>query len=190
MTFSKQNLHDYLKQDMSFYYKQSRWERFMCWFTQDPVYFIAKYIRFLRKEEYYYNFRQDKVGKLGYLLYFRKKNRLGNKIGFKIPKNCIGPGLTIYHHGEIIINETAVVGANCRLHGGNCIGNNGVIDVSPRIGDNLDVGIGAKIIGDIELGNHVTIGANAVVTRSFPEDGIILLGIPADKKKCLRGDEK
>lgn len=182
MICNKQDLQDYMKKDMNFYYSQSRKERFINWLTCDPVYVIAKYIRLLRKEEYYFNTSNSKLGTVMYLIYFRKKNRLGNKIGFKIPKNCFGPGLTVYHHGEIIINENVKVGANCKLHGGNCIGNNGINDDVPCIGDCLDLGIGAKIIGNIELRDNVRIGANAVVTQSFKENDIILVGCPAYKK--------
>lgn len=42
------------------------------------------------------------------------------------------------------------------MHGGNCIGNNGIRDKSPSIGDGLDLGIGAKVIGDMKLGNNIT----------------------------------
>lgn len=182
MIQTKNDFREYIFRDMEFYYSQSKHEQFICHITHDPVYYIAKYIRLLRKEEYYYNTKRGKMGTFLYLYYFRRKNMLGNKLGFKIPKNCIGPGLTIYHHGEIIVNETAQVGANCKMHGSNCIGNNGKEDMSPIIGDNLDLGIGAKIIGDVKLGNSIKIGANAVVTKSFQEDNITLVGIPARKK--------
>lgn len=181
MILNKQDLKNYIKADMEFYYKQSRWDRFIYRITEDPVSLIARYLRYMRKEEYYFNSGKGKWGKVCYLFYFRKKNHLGNRLGFKIPKNTFGPGLTIFHHGEIIVNESAKVGANCRLHGGNCIGNDGIRDCSPYIGDNLDLGIGAKIIGDVHLGNFVRIGANAVVTKSFEEDSITLVGIPARK---------
>ena len=85
------------------------------------------------------------------------------------------------HHGEIIVNEDAVIGANALLHGRNCIGNNGTDGCVPEIGDNLDLGIGAKVIGNIKLGNNVTVGANAVVTKSFQNDCTVV-GIPAKLK--------
>lgn len=181
MIYDKKTLRDYLKSDMSFYYNQSRRERFLNWLTGDPVYFIAKYIRLLRKEEYFYNKNKTKIDTILYLLYFRRKNILGNKLGFKIPKNCFGLGLTIYHHGEIIVNENVRVGTNCRMHGDNCIGNDGINDEVPCIGDGLDLGIGAKIIGDVELGNNIRVGANAVVTKSFVKDNLTLVGCPAQE---------
>lgn len=182
MITCKEDLKEYLSRDMRLYYKQSRRERFINWLTCDPIYYIARYLYFLRKEEYYYNVKNGMIGTLCYLFYFRKKNRLGNKLGFKIPKNCFGPGLTIYHHGEIIINESARIGSDCHLHGSNCVGNNGIEDKSPRIGDGLDLGIGAKVIGNVILGNSIRVGANSVVTKSCMDDEITLIGAPAHKK--------
>lgn len=179
MIQSKNDLKLYLQQDMKFYHAYSRRDRFLCWLTCDPAYEIARYVRLLRKEEYYHNCVKGIFGTIGYLWFFRAKNRLGNRIGFKIPKNTFGPGLTIYHHGEIIVNENARIGANAKLHGGNCIGNNGKVDAAPVIGNDLNLGIGAKIIGDICLGNGVSVGANAVVTKSCSRDGATLVGIPA-----------
>ncbi len=168
---------------MPFYQSLSRWDRFQCRVTMDPLYCIAKYVRMLRFEEYHLNSKRTLWHFICNLYYQRKKNQLGNKLGFKIPPNCFGPGLMIYHHGEIIVNEDVRVGANCRMHGGNCIGNNGKTKDVPIIGDDLDLGIGAKIIGDVHLGNRVRVGANAVVTKSFEDDSITLIGIPAIRLK-------
>ena len=183
MIESKADLKRYITEDMSFYHQYSRRDRLILWFIQDPAYLIARYLRFLRKEEYFFNVRQDCLGKILYLYYFRKKNLLGNKLGFKIPKNCFGPGLTIYHHGNIIVNEAARIGANCRLHGNNCIGNKGHVDLAPIIGDSLDLGFGACVIGGVTLGDHATVGANAVVVKSNPENAITLVGVPARELK-------
>lgn len=183
MIESKADLRRYIAEDMFFYHQYAKRDQLIFRIIQDPVYLITKYLHFLRKEEYYFNSRQDTLGKILYLYYFRKKNQLGNKLGFKIPKNCFGPGLTIYHHGNIIINETARIGANCQLHGNNCIGNKGNIDLAPIIGDNLDLGFGACIIGDVTLRDNITVGANAVVVKSNQENAITLVGVPARKLK-------
>ena len=179
MIKSKVDLKRHIAEDMSFYHQYSKRDRLILWIIQDPAYQIARYLRFLRKEEYFFNTRTDILGKLLYFYYFRKKNRLGNKLGFKIPKNCFDAGLTIYHHGNIIINEAVRIGANCRLHGNNCIGNNGNIDFAPTVGNNLDMGFGACIIGGVTLGNNVVVGANAVVVKSNPDNAITLVGVPA-----------
>ena len=179
MITNKAEYREYQNRDMAFYRNLSRKDRFVCWLVRDPLYFIAKYVRLLRKDEFLFNTGKCHFRRLSHLLVLAQKNSLGNRLGFKIPRNCFGPGLMIYHHGEIIVNENARIGADCSLHGGNCIGNNGKTDGAPVIGDGLDLGIGAKIIGAVTLGEHVTVGANAVVTKSFAEDGLILVGIPA-----------
>ena len=104
---------------------------------------------------------------------------LSIKLGYTIPPNCFGPGLSIAHRGTIVVNSKARIGANCRLHVGVVIG--GGIKGAPTIGDNCYIGPGAKIYGDIIIGNNVKIGANAVVNKDFPEDNILIAGIPAKK---------
>jgi serine O-acetyltransferase len=108
---------------------------------------------------------------------FRLRARTaGMKLGFSIPPNVFGPGLTIAHWGTIVVNDRAVVGARCRLHPGTVIGVKD--DAVATIGDDCYLGPGCKLIGGVVLGNNVTVGANAVVTHSFP-DGSTLVGIPA-----------
>lgn len=68
----------------------------------------------------------------------------------------------------------------CQLHGNNCIGNNRKEDErSPHIGNNVEIGVGAKIIGDIYVVDNVKIGANAVVVKSCFTNGATLVGVPA-----------
>ena len=93
-----------------------------------------------------------------------------------IPVNCFGPGLSIAHYGPIVVNTTAKVGKNCRIHEGVTIGATGKNGQAATIGDNCFLATGAKVIGDIHLGNDIAVGANAVVTKSFLEDKITLGG--------------
>ena len=182
MIQTKQDLKEYLSADMKFYSSYNKKDKLIFRICQDSFYYIYKYIKFLRKEEYYANIHSSKFNTLMCLWYYKRKNKLGNKLGFRIPRNTFGPGLEIYHHGEVIVNEGARIGANAKLHGGNCIGNNGKIDLAPQIGDYLNLGIGAKIIGKVNLGNNIRVGANAVVTKSFDGDSLTLVGIPAHSK--------
>ena len=152
--------------------------------VHDPEYYISKYLQYLRKQEYYINTgRNNKFKILLSIFYERKKHNLGNKLGFYIGPNCFGEGLTIYHHGTIIVNPSARIGKNCKLHGNNCIGNNGQDDNNPVIGDNVDIGFGAVIIGNIQIADNIKIGANAVVNKSFSEPGITIAGVPAKRIK-------
>lgn len=78
------------------------------------------------------------------------------------------------------MNDTARIGKNCRIHEGVTIGATGKNGQAAIIGNNCFIATGAKVIGDIHLGNDIAIGANVVVTKSFIEDGITLGG-PAKK---------
>lgn len=139
-----------------------------------------KFIKYLRYAEYHKN-NKGILHKFMYLHYARKKNRLGSRIGVEIWENSFEEGLVIHHNGNIVINGDAKIGKNCQLHGDNCIGNSYAGSGMPIIGDNVDIGVGAKIIGDITIANEIKIGANAVVTKSFFEKGITIVGVPARK---------
>ena len=51
----------------------------------------------------------------------------------------------------------------------------------PRFGQKRDIGVGARILGDIYIADDIVIGANSVVTKTFDEPGITIAGIPAKK---------
>lgn len=151
-------------------------------FVHDAEYDICKYLKILRKQEYYINTaRNNKIKSFIALYYERKKHNLGNKLGFYIAPNCCEEGLTLFHHGSVIINPNARIGKNCLFHGNNCVGNDGKTNDCPVIGNNVDIGFGAVIIGGIEIADNIKIGANAVVTKSFLEPGITIVGVPARK---------
>lgn len=94
------------------------------------------------------------------------------------PKASIGPGLIIYHFGGVIINGNAEIGRDCRIHHEVTIGNRQPGGPSPKLGDRVMIGAGAKLLGDITIGNDAEIGANAVVLNSVPEKAIAV-GVPA-----------
>ena len=99
--------------------------------------------------------------------------------GIQIPRGAqIGAGLRIYHFGCIVLNPLTVIGENCTLRHGVTIGNRQEIDDVPVLGNNVDIGAGAKILGRIKIGNNVSIGANAVVLCDVP-DNHIAVGVPA-----------
>ena len=103
--------------------------------------------------------------------------RLSTKTGFYIPKDVFGPGVYIPHFGSIVVNPNAKIGSYCLINANVVIGQeNGKC---PTIGDNCFIGAGAVICGDVKIGNNVWIGANSVVTKSFPENNILIAGVPA-----------
>lgn len=91
----------------------------------------------------------------------------------------VGRGFVIDHAGGIVVSGFARFGQNCRLRPGVVIGLANVgKPCAPQLGDDVDVGAGAKILGPLRIGNRVFIGANAVVLRDVPDDSIAV-GVPA-----------
>lgn len=142
---------------------------------------LWKFQRLLRKAEYFKNVRSQKtlIGKIRYILIKRKFKKASLKLGFSIPENVFGPGLAIMHYGTIIINPRTKVGANCRIHACVNIGESGGKAGAPIIGNNVYIGPGAKIYGDITIPNNSAIAANAAVSKSFFNEGVVLGGVPA-----------
>lgn len=94
----------------------------------------------------------------------------------------IGRQLVIDHGYALVINKHTIIGDYCRLRHSVTIGCNvnadGTQGPSPRLGDRVEVGAGAIIIGGITIGNDVVIGAGAVVTKDVP-DCAVVVGNPA-----------
>jgi serine O-acetyltransferase len=91
----------------------------------------------------------------------------------------IGRNFVIDHFGGIIVSGYAKFGDDCRIRNGVVVGLRRVDDpCTPTIGNKVDIGTGAKILGPISIGNNVMIGANAVVLVDVP-DNSIAVGVPA-----------
>lgn len=182
MIKTKQDLIEYIAADNA-WYKQSNWKwRLIDAFTNATGYVLKKYLKLLRKFEYYHN--NSKGSRFNtYMGYYfeRRKNRLGEKLGIEIGPNCFGKGLQIWHYGSIVVNPNVRAGENCVLRGANCIGNNGTVDKNPVLGDNVELGYGAVIIGNVTVADNTKIGANAVVNKSITEEGGTYVGVPARK---------
>lgn len=100
--------------------------------------------------------------------------------GIELPcEVTLGNNFVIDHFGGIVISGFASFGDNCRIRNGVVVGLARVDEpCAPIIGNNVDIGAGAKILGNIKIGNNVVIGANAVVIRDVP-DNMIAVGVPA-----------
>lgn len=135
--------------------------------------------RLMRKAEYYKNCHKSPVGKIYSAWLQFKYFQLRKKMGFSIPLNVFGPGLSIAHYGTIVVNGNARVGKNCRIQECVTIGaTNGELE-APTLGDNIFIGSGARIIGNITIADNVAIGANAVVVKSITSPGVSVAGVPA-----------
>ena len=105
-----------------------------------------------------------------------------HKYGIQISRHAkIGKGFYIGHYGTIVVSGKAVIGENVNISHGVTIGasNRGVNKGVPTIGNFVYIGPGAKIFGNIKIGNNVAIGANAVVTKDVPDNACVG-GIPAN----------
>ncbi len=95
------------------------------------------------------------------------------------PGARIGKGLFIDHGMGVVVGETAVIGDNVTLFQGVTLGGTGKEQGKrhPTIGNNVVVGTGAKVLGNITVGDNSYIGANAVVIRDVPPNSTVV-GVP------------
>ncbi|WP_294555805.1 serine acetyltransferase [uncultured Bacteroides sp.] len=139
---------------------------------------VWKFERIMRKYEYYENCKHDIFSRI-YLKFIKFQfARLSQKLGFSIAINVCGPGLCIEHYGNVMIHQCAHVGANCHIKGGVLIGSKGDKE-APTIGDNVLIGFGTAIFGNIKIANDIAIGANAVVCKNFLNPNMSIGGVPA-----------
>jgi len=103
--------------------------------------------------------------------------------GISIPVECrIGKGFRIHHFGGIIFHPSVEIGDNCTAYHEVTIGDRGGSGNAAKIGNNALIGAGAKIIGEIKIGDDCMIGANSVVRESMPNNSFAV-GNPAVIKK-------
>jgi len=107
--------------------------------------------------------------------------------GIELPCEVkLGRRFRIDHFGGIVISGDAVFGDDCVIRNGVTVGlrHTGQRG-APLIGDRCDIGAGAKVLGDIRIGDDVAIGANAVVITDVPSNSIAV-GVPAKVKPRKR----
>lgn len=90
-------------------------------------------------------------------------------LGIEIPvRTQIGPGLRLRHGIGVVINPASVIGADVMIRQGVTIGNRFADDDVPTIGDGVEIGAGAIIIGACRIGDGARIAAGAVVIHDVP----------------------
>ncbi len=118
---------------------------------------------------------------LGFPFFPRFISHIGRFLtGIEIhPGAVIGQGVFIDHGMGVVIGETAIVGNYCLIYQGVTLGGTGKESGKrhPTLGDNVVIGGGAKVLGNINIGSNVRIGASSVVLRDVPSDCTVV-GIP------------
>lgn len=192
MINNRESLADYLKADAKLYTKQNNglFNKIKNILVTNPIntqHKIFSYIKELRYSEYYYNnslFLEPNISleriwnTIMTVWHFYRLRQLSYKTGIQIPPCTCSPGLQIWHYGYIIINQSTHIGKNLTIYPGVEIGHKVPGGKCPIIGSDCFIGAGAKIFGDIHIGDNVTIAANSVVTKDIP-DNCIVAGVPA-----------
>ena len=105
------------------------------------------------------------------------------------PAAQLGRRLFIDHAMGVVIGETTIVGDDCTLYQGVTLGGTGNEDGKrhPTLGNNVTVGSGAKVLGNISIGDNVRIGGNSVVVKDVPPDSTVV-GVPGRVVR-IRGEK-
>ena len=113
-----------------------------------------------------------------YRMLFRK---VRNHYGIELPYSVeLGRRVIVEHQGAIVIHGDCSIGDECIIRQGVTLGNRYLdrpLD-APKLGKRVNVGAGAKIFGNVTIGDNASIGANAVVLCDVPA-GATAVGIPA-----------
>ena len=135
----------------------------------------------------FWNLREKiikKNNKLMLPIYYLKYQKVLTKCGAGIPINTEFKNMPTFPHSlyGIFISTGAKIGANCVIFHQVTIGSNTLPSSkkqgAPIIGDNCFIGVGAKIIGGVKIGDNVRIGANCVVTEDVPDNCTVVLNKP------------
>ncbi len=177
MIRNKHDLKEYIALDQQRYpaYKMPFIIR---WLIHEEGTRMMWYLRILRYLEFYINCRNNKIGRFITLLLELYHRYQSFKYNVHIRPNCVGPGLKINHIGSLIRLAPIQMGKNCTVTAGVIIGKKWSDENRATIGDNVDITLGAKIIGKINIGDNVIIAPNSVVIKDVPSNCIVS-GVPA-----------
>lgn len=175
MINNREDLQHYLQADLA--RLNNKKPNFKDWILKNEVWYIWKYMYVLRHLEYHKNTGH----KLRFLWYFYRYKRMCFNLKVDIKPNNLGPGFRLVHLGALVrIKTDCTIGENCTMLPGVVIGNKHFESTNEPVvvGNNCYFGLGAKIFGSVKIGNNVTVGANAVVTKDIPDNAVVG-GVPA-----------
>ncbi len=176
-------IHNY--KDLKYYYQRDRSRyrksRLPLWvrrFIGEEAAIALYYLKILRLLEFFINTTNRKDGGIlgSFLWLIHRRQQI--KYGIHIPPNKVGPGLKINHIGGGIYLNIEYMGKDCSVNAGVICGNKNNNSNIPVIGDNVQLMVGAKVIGKITIGDNSIIAPNSVVVKDVPPKAIVT-GIPA-----------
>lgn len=145
------------------------------WLKEQSIWAIAVY-RYGRRVDRRAPGLRKKVGEKFYWLAYRVVETL---TGITLPKSVeVGPGLKIWHFGNIIVHQDVKIGARCTLRHGVTLGNRVDDGPVPVIEDDVELGAYAQVLGGVRVGRGAKVGAMSVVLKDVPP-GATAVGIPA-----------
>lgn len=179
MITSKKDLKEYIKADISV---QEMKHPFLAKISFGETPYIIHYLIILRHLEYYLNKnKKNFLDKILYIYYNLHHRKHCLKYNMFISPNVAGEGLKIVHPGFRRIDSQVKLGANCTVLPMVLFGKKKEIPDSDNlilVGDNCYFSTGCTILGPCKIGNNVTVGAGAVVTKDIPDNAVVA-GVPA-----------
>ncbi|MBE7088522.1 MAG: serine O-acetyltransferase [Clostridiales bacterium] len=144
--------------------------KFLIWLTYGGVRALARH----RRANFFY---RHKMHAIAFLISKRTKFLTGIEIH---PAAKIAPGVFIDHGYGVVIGETAEIGTGTVLYQGCTLGGTGKEEGKrhPTVGEYCVISAGAKVLGNIKVGDHAKVGAGAVVLKDVPPYATVV-GVPA-----------
>jgi serine O-acetyltransferase len=101
------------------------------------------------------------------------------------PAVKIGKNLFIDHGHGVVIGETAIIGDNVTIYQGVTLGGRSIAKIKrhPTIGNEVLIGVGAIVLGDVTIGDRTKIGAGAIVVANLAADKIVIAAIGKELEK-------
>lgn len=179
MIRTKNDLRDYLQEDFKYYKIMPGLKEKI---LKTERYYSVKFVKTLRNYEYALNNEFGLLGKIRSFYWMIKFYHIMHKTQIYIYPNVCEAGLYIPHVGYMLISAQAKIGKNCVIRPGTLIASNlGSSNQKLRkvvVGDNVEFSAGCKILCK-KIGNNVSVGPNAVVSKNVPDNSIVM-GNPAE----------
>lgn len=171
MIQSKADLKEYIRADKKANYME-RYYLLHLLYGDDGAR-VFRYLKSLRRLEYDIN-----TGSIFYHLHRFINRRLGLKYGIFIVPNTVGKGLYIPHTQGVVIINCISMGCDCIVSGGCVVGNKDSQENRATIGNHVELTLGSKVIGKVNIEDNAIVAPNSVVIKDVPANAVVS-GVPA-----------